>query len=481
MDVLPRWRFARELYSLDGAPAPLADNFGYPDWLPILPGSIAVGVYTALVFFLVCSSLGWWTRVSLLACAVLYPYFTLLDCITTITKYTVIASHLLLVLSLSNVGAVWSIDSWLRRRNERHLPWSGLAQEARRSPVWPQRLIQLLMCVIYFGAGMTKLHTTAFLSGDQLLYWMMTYVNSPHPVGEYLTQYPLLLVACAYTTLVWEIVFPFVIWRQRGKWCALVIGAGFHFMTALTLGLYIFPQVMFAAYCAFVTEDEMRVVARFLRRLRRRIGSVARRQSWRVASWIAPGYRMPGEPAAAPWPLRARAATFAASLAIVSIGGVELEHWWDVYGERGPSGRMTLRELDAERIERLMEPVQLRQADKFFSFDLGGRIIGDHLVNYRRVFRQGETLFAQVCLNQPHEDMWLECQITGVDGSLINRYGQVALREAFRAHFRLPLDCSIPPGEYDLVLNNAGEEIMRRRFAVIESDVSYGESAPAAN
>lgn len=481
MDVLPRWPFARELYSLDGAPAPLADNFGYPNWLPVMPGSVAVGMYTALVFFLITGSLGWWTRVSLLAAAVLYPYFTLLDCITTLTKYTVIASHILLVLSLSNAGAVWSIDSWMQRRRERHLPWSELGRESRSCAVWPQRLIQLLLCAIYFGAAMTKMHTTAFLSGDQMLYWMMTYVNSPHPVGEYLTQFPLLLVVCAYITLVWEVVFPFVVWQPRGKWLTLAIGASFHVMTALTLGLYIFPQVMLAAYFAFLTEDEVRGIAGFVRRCRRRVASFSRRQGWRFASRLAPSSRMTAAPESSVSPWYVRAGAFAMTVAIVSLAGVELEHWQDTYGERGPNGPLALREVSAEKVERLMEPVQLRQSDKFFSFDLGGRIIGDHLVNYRRVFRQGETLFAQVCLNQPHEDMWLECQLNGADGKLINRYGQVAMRETFRSHFHLPLDCSLPPGEYDLVLNNAGEEIMRRRFVVTESDGTHVEATPAAN
>lgn len=481
IDVLTRWPFARELYSSDGAPAPLADNFGYPNWLPIMPGTVAVGVYTALVFFLIAGSLGWGTRISLLGAAVLYPYFTLLDCITSLTKYTVIASHVLLVLSLSNAGAVWSIDGWLRRRAAGHAGWSFFDGASRRFSVWPQRLIQILVCSVYFGAAMTKMHTNAFLSGDQLLYWMMTYVNSPHPVGEYLTQFPLLLVFCAYTTLVWEVVFPFVVWHGRAKWLVLAIGACFHVMTVLTLGLYIFPQVMLASYCAFLTEAEAQSIARIVRRCRRGAGAVLRRRGIRLANWIAPRFRVAG-PVAVETPLSVRVGGYAMALTIFTLGGIELEYWRDTYGERGLNGPLPLREIGQEKVERLMEPVQLRQADKFFSFDLGGRVIGDHLVNYRRTFRQGETLFAQVCLNQPHEDMWLECVLSGADGKLINRYGQVAMREAFRVHFTLPLDCSLPPGEYDMVLNNAGQEIMRRRFLISAADGSReAATAPAAN
>ena len=482
IDVLTRWPFARELFSTDGASAPLADNYHYLHWLPVLPGTVAVAVYTALVFFLIASSFGWWTRVSLIAAAVLYPYFTLLDCMTTITKYTVISSHLLLVLAVSNVGTIWSIDSWLRRRGERHLPWSNLTDESRRCGVWPQRLIQLLICAIYFGAAMTKMRTAAFLSGDQLRYWMLTHVNGSHPVGEYLTQFPLMLLFCANVTLIWEVVFPFVVWQRRAKWLTLGIGATFHLMTALTLGLFIFPQVMLAAYCSFLTETEFQRIAQVVRRCRRRVGGFWRVRDSRLANWFAPGPRINHAPAAAAASWSARAGAFAMSLAVFTLAGVELEYCMDPYGERGTNGPMPLKELSQERVEQLMEPVPLRQSDKFFSFDLGARIIGDHLVNYRRDFRPGETLVAQVCMNQPHEDMWLECTLADPDGKLLNRFGQVAMRESFRVYFSLPIDCALPAGEYNMVLSNAGEEIMRRRFNVLPADgTSATPMAPAAN
>src|SRR5207248_2160846 len=129
-----------------------------------------------------------------------------------ITKYTVIATHMLLLLGLSNCGAIWSVDCWLRDRTRR-TPRLFPAADEYRSAVWPRRLMQILLGIIYFGAAITKLHTPAFFSGDQLMYWMMTYLNNPHPLGDYLTQYQLLIVICAYVTVVWEITFLFTVWR----------------------------------------------------------------------------------------------------------------------------------------------------------------------------------------------------------------------------------------------------------------------------
>ena len=55
------------------------------------------------------------------------------------------------------------------------------------------------------------------------MYWMMTYLNNPHPLGDYLTQYQLLIVICAYVTAVWEITFLFTVWRPWLRVPVLVI------------------------------------------------------------------------------------------------------------------------------------------------------------------------------------------------------------------------------------------------------------------
>ena len=63
--VAPRWIHSRELFSSDGAATPLHANFGMPDLLPELPGTVVVGLMTILVFSLITSSIGWCTRFSL--------------------------------------------------------------------------------------------------------------------------------------------------------------------------------------------------------------------------------------------------------------------------------------------------------------------------------------------------------------------------------------------------------------------------------
>src|SRR5205823_6374074 len=116
VDIVRRWTFARELYSTDGAIASLSSNFGNPDLIPEFSGPVAVGLFTILGLLLVTSAIGWCTRISLWGVSLLYFYFSMLDCLSTVTKYSVIADHVFLLLAVSNCGNLWSVDAWLKRR-----------------------------------------------------------------------------------------------------------------------------------------------------------------------------------------------------------------------------------------------------------------------------------------------------------------------------------------------------------------------------
>src|SRR5207249_9420059 len=89
VDIARRWPFARELYSTDGAIATLHSNFGRPDLLPEFSAPVAVALFTLLGLLLVTSAIGWCTRLSLALTTILYYYFTMMDCLSTVTKYTV--------------------------------------------------------------------------------------------------------------------------------------------------------------------------------------------------------------------------------------------------------------------------------------------------------------------------------------------------------------------------------------------------------
>lgn len=458
--MVPRWFHARELFSLDGATAPLADNYGYFDFLPVPSGPMAVALATLLVLTLLTSSLGWCTRLSLCISLVLYTYLNLLDCLSTLTKYSAIAAHGLLILSISNCGSVWSIDGFLKRRALRYGgPEEPDLLKPQRYAVWPRRLIQLMIGIVYLGSAFTKMHTPAFFSSDQMLHWLLSNVNNSNPVGEYLSYYPATLVVSAYITILWEVLFVFLAWRGWNRIFMIGLGVAFHLGTTFLLGLYIFPLVCFAIYASFLYEEDIQRFTAFCKRVEER-GS-------RLVSKLRAIGKSIGRaiPEATP---RQGSLAFGAVVLLTTFGGVGVEYQLDPMGTRRAEGAWPLRELDpATVVPMLQQSERIRESDKYLSFNIGSDMLGNVLMDRKDVFHHGEPIVAQCTLNPPHEDMWIECNLHDGDGRILDRVGQVADRTMLRVSYAFVLPESLLPGQYFLVIRSGGQEITRRPLTLV--------------
>ncbi len=450
--AIPRWWYARELYSTDGSPAPLWVSYGADALVPDLTAPVAVAACSVLILSLFAVCIGWMTRGSLVVSMVFYAGLGVIDSMSTLTKYTVIASHVLMLLALSECGAVWSVDSWLRRRGQ-------TSQERLAgppiSPVWPRRLLQLFIGIVYLGAAFTKMHTPAYFSGDQLTFWMLGDVNFENRFGEMLTLYPSLLAIMAYITIVWEILFVFLVWSKFWRLPTLFIGLVFHFLTYFTLGLIIFPLVYFAIYLAFIDQQEAERMSMAVRLTLRRLGLTHKRKRPATASslvWARPAYT---------------AVAWGMLMATVAVIGVEVEHHRDVYQERGPNGPLPLKAMDTQVAQAMLGPAQpIRPQDRYFAFDIGSSTLGGVLSDRRETFNHGERALIQCTLQPPHPDMWVEVNLHDADDVLLKRVGTVVPREDLRADFFYDLDQSMLPGKYDFVLKYDGEELTRRSITL---------------
>lgn len=447
--IFRRFERVRELYSTDGASQQLAELFGQGTILPVFPPSIAAALFGVMIFALVCGVLGFRTRISLMIGTSLYIYFNMMDAISTMTKYSVIASHIMLLLTLSNCGAVWSIDAILRRWKE------GDAATAipPRFPVWPARLIQLLFCCVYFGAAITKIQTQAFFSGEQMRYWMLSNWNHYNPAGEVLAMWTPLLLVSGYLSVIWEITFSFLAWRPLGRVFALGFGILFHIMTWLTLGLHIFPLICISGYMSFLMEDDILAIRRFVHRIRiptRLLGlprfAMARLVELRPSSvstsmlWLS-------------------------MAALIAVASAEADYRIDLYGLRSETGPLPLARMDADLARRMINSSKpVREKDKFFSFDIGSMTVGGQLANRLQEFKFGDVIIAQCNVNTPHEDLWVECVVEDQQHRIIDSTGQFVTREALYANFNYDAGNKLVPGDYWMVLKSSGKEVARRPF-----------------
>ena len=454
LPALQRIGRIRELFSAEGAPAPLWENFGHPGLLPIPSATWAVALYCCLLISFVTSSIGLFTRTSLLVAMALNIYFSFLDSVSTVTKYTMISSHVMLLLSLADASALWSVDNWLRR----HQRAEGLFPQLlpRISPVWPRRLVQIFLGIVYLGAAVTKMHTPGFFSGDHMSYWMMTNTNFANPLGEHLSLYPGPIVAMSYIAIVWEVSFLFACWRGIARNYALAIGALFHFMTYLTLGLTLFPALYIAFYLAFFDEDEYLALRTWIHRVAPQAFATSRDVvlwPWRKLDAVLP--RWFGVPQAA-----AVMGVFVSTCAVVAV---EAERRSDVFGVNRPEGQFVLTPISDERSRELLRNDQgVLPADAVAGFDVGTETFGETLVDRRSEFRYGETAIVQCGLEPPHHDVWVEVDLHDADNHIVARDGAIVPREKLRACIRCQFDERFTPGQYAFVLKIDGKEITRR-------------------
>ncbi|MCG6158511.1 HTTM domain-containing protein [Rubinisphaera margarita] len=452
-----RWTRVRELFSADGAAAPLADNFGFFNFLPLMSGPVAVTCYTFMLLAMVLLIVGWKTRLAATSVFILFTYFTLQDSLSTITKYSVIASHGFMLLAISQCGAVWSVDRWLELKRQGVKAPLRLLGTGRAVEMWPQRLVQIFIGFVYFGAAITKLQTSTFFTGDQLRFWLLSNVNHYNPVGELFSAYPALLIPGGYVTIIWEIAFLFAVWQKRMRIPMLLLGAMFHGMTTLLLGLFIFPLVCISIYLAFTTPNDIQNLRAFGAGLSRRYPALQTllRIPHRATVAIGEGCLRLGTRGLVP-----------VCLAVIAAG-LYFEHSADRFGTRRAEGRYQLQPLSHEQAMTMLRTHdQIREEDKLLSLDIGNWMIGGRVTEFGTTFEAGDFLMVQANMIPPFDDLYLKCDLHNSRGGVMQQIEGALTRENFRYTFGYHLPTDLAAGEYQFVLNCNNVEIARRTITV---------------
>ncbi len=452
------WRHVRELYSADGAPAPLADNFGYYHFLPTLSATWAVAFYTLMLLLMFTLMIGWKTRISAVGVLILFTYFTLQDSLSTITKYSVITSHVFFLLSLSACGEVWSVDRFLKLKRRGIPKPLRFLSYSEKYEIWPQRLLQMFIGIVYLGAAITKMHTAPYFTGEQLRFWLLTNVNHANPVGEAMSVFPAIFVVFAYIAIIWEVLFPFIVWHRVGRWAMLGLGVTFHALTTITLGLLVFPLVCFSVYCSFLTAEDI--------------------LWWRQQfSKVARKFNLSGDYFYVPRLISTRIAEGAmklgnrglvAALLVLVCAAVVLERSIDVYGQRSPNGPYELQAMDDATWQKMkVNDTVIDEQDKLLSMDIGEFMIAGLVTDLRKSFKQGTRLFVQANLVPPHGDLYLECNLYDSNGICVQQTGRIVTRDQLRYTFSYNISDSLIPGDYQFVLRSNATEIARKTITVL--------------
>lgn len=165
------------------------------------------------------------------------------------------------------IERAYSLDAW--RASRRGRPYSLYA------PALGVRLLQLQIASVYFVTGWAKLHGLSWLNGTALHYALNLGPAWTRFFASDFANNKYIVIAGTVGTLLLELLFtPLVFspWLQpRLKTVALVWGALFHLLIALTLRVSWFSYVMVGSYLIFFEPEWIRRIESFVRRRAKRL------------------------------------------------------------------------------------------------------------------------------------------------------------------------------------------------------------------
>jgi hypothetical protein len=211
------------------------------------PASVhAFVAVTAVVAGLV--TIGWHTRVS---SVLLYLMMLSIHHRNILTNCGPDSLLMILIfyLMLCPSGAAYSLDA--RRISRRR----GTPAEPVIVP-WPQRLIQVQICMIYFVTAVLKSSGPSWLNGTALHYVFMN-VEVRRFDFEWICQYPLVINLLGYGGLISEFSLAFLLWFRPTRGYAALAGVAFHAGVFFVVNVPLFGELMTACYLTFLTPTEL--------------------------------------------------------------------------------------------------------------------------------------------------------------------------------------------------------------------------------
>lgn len=235
----------------------------YVDWIPQLSADAYHAIHDLQYPIILALALGLFPRLSCATLAVLQGWIFFADQLS-FRNHPYFFLLVLVLLACSPAGEAFSLTAWWRGRRAGAGPVEVLFGRAR--PATAQRLIQMQVCVVYFLAGLQKLHPS-YLWGEVLWDKVAAELarDSSGEVFEALAPtLPDKLVtspwpwpAMAISTVLLELLLPIGLWFPRTRAACVVLGLGFHASIAFIMDINVFSYAMMASYLLFLPSGSI--------------------------------------------------------------------------------------------------------------------------------------------------------------------------------------------------------------------------------
>ena len=205
-----------------------------------------VGLYT-YAFFIICGisaffvAIGYKYRLSILIFFLSFTYIELMDKTTYLNHYYFVSLVSFIMLFIP-CNAMFSIDTISIRKSYKTVP------------KWTIDSLKLMLGIVYFYAGITKINSDWLLNAMPLKLWLKSKYDLPF-IGHTLMQQEWFHFFMSWGGMFYDISIPFLLLFRKTRSIAFVLVVAFHITTRVLFPIGLFPYIMILSTIIFFDSN----------------------------------------------------------------------------------------------------------------------------------------------------------------------------------------------------------------------------------
>jgi hypothetical protein len=204
----------------------------------------AAGMYTLFALMIISAAmvmLGWFYRIAAPLLFLTFTYVELIDKTNYLNHYYFVSIVAFLMI-LVPAHHYFSMDVC-----------RGAVKETTQVPAWSVHIFKLQLGVVYFYAGIAKLHADWLLEAMPLRIWLPANAHLP-VIGPFL-DYVWVAYLFSWFGALYDLTIPFFLLNKRTRPWAYMAVVVFHLLTRLLFPIGMFPYIMILATLVFFSES----------------------------------------------------------------------------------------------------------------------------------------------------------------------------------------------------------------------------------
>lgn len=126
-------------------------------------------------------------------------------------------------------------------------------------------LIQI--CILYFFSNLYKLMDPAWQSGEAIMFVSRIDAYTSSPMRWLFADNAVLSAIATYAVLIYQALFPILVWFKRIKIPFLMVGVCLHLGIAFGMGIFTFGIIMVLVYILFLSNEQIQKLKGLIRKI----------------------------------------------------------------------------------------------------------------------------------------------------------------------------------------------------------------------